>query len=55
MDEYPKNLPDDFVKVNEGVPGQVGLGQISPDQREKDAQQKEAEAVKTKSKKKGGK
>lgn len=45
--DYPKDLPEDFVKVNEGVPGQVGLGQINSDSREKSAQAEAAEEVKT--------
>lgn len=43
IDQYPENLPKDFVKVNAGVPSQIGSGQVNPDATEKEAQLKEAE------------
>lgn len=52
QDQYPENLPADFVKVNEGVPSQIGQGQINPRQTEDTAQAEEAEQVKPKQAKK---
>lgn len=56
-DSYSDNLPDDFQKVNEGVPSQIGQGQVTPDAAEKAAQsaQAEEESKTSKPKKKGRK
>lgn len=55
-DSYSDNLPDDFVKVNEGNPAQIGGGQITPGATEREAQLAEAaETSAEKPKKKGRK
>lgn len=50
--DYPKNLPDDHIKVNQGVPDQIGQGDIDNAQQERTAQEKAAQEAEDKGKKK---
>lgn len=42
-DNYSDNQADDFVKVNEGVPAQIGQGQIDPKDTVSDKDAKDAQ------------